>query len=205
MSPDAPSNAPEQRHLRTRRRLLDAALQVFETNGYHATSVEEIVSAAGVARATFYLHFKNKLEVVHLLTDDIRPSVADLYAELDQSVVGGTGNIRPAVRQWLKKALNWYAQADHRIIAGIWQELSVGAHSQVAGGIAVDVHLPRYLGQWPADGRDAPRTTVILLSHLLSRAVLLSQRGVLPADRWVVIDSLADLWAAGLAGGRPDS
>src|SRR5205809_5004439 len=47
----------------TRSRLVDAAVDAFRTQGYAATTVEDIAATAGVTRATFYLHFDGKLEV----------------------------------------------------------------------------------------------------------------------------------------------
>jgi len=43
-----------------RQRLLDAALPLFSTKGYAATSVRELVEAAGVTKPVLYYYFKNK-------------------------------------------------------------------------------------------------------------------------------------------------
>jgi AcrR family transcriptional regulator len=43
-----------------RERMLDAVVDVVSFQGYAAMSVEEIVSAAGVSRRTFYDHFTDK-------------------------------------------------------------------------------------------------------------------------------------------------
>ena len=43
-----------------RTRLLDAAVRVIREKGYHATSVEELCSAAGVTKGAFFHHFKTK-------------------------------------------------------------------------------------------------------------------------------------------------
>ena len=43
-----------------RQRLLDAALQLFSTKGYAATSVRELVEVAGVTKPVLYYYFKNK-------------------------------------------------------------------------------------------------------------------------------------------------
>lgn len=193
-----PRSVREEQQLLTRRRLIDATLGAFEAHGYHGASVEEIVGAAGVTRSTFYLHFKNKAEVLQVLTDAVRENVAELYGELDAGISGDGGEIRPPVRRWLEKAIAWYAERDHQIIAAVWQELSVGADTDGARGIEVDTHLPRYLARWPEADQGAARTRVLLLSHLLSRAVLLSRKGALPVDESVMLDTLADLWAAGL-------
>ncbi len=43
-----------------RQRLLDAALQLFSSKGYAATSVRELVESAGVTKPVLYYYFKSK-------------------------------------------------------------------------------------------------------------------------------------------------
>ena len=40
-----------------RESLLDSAFSLFINNGFHKTSISDIVEAAGVAKGTFYLYF----------------------------------------------------------------------------------------------------------------------------------------------------
>ena len=47
----------------TRDTILDCALRLFATRGYHLTKVSDIVRESGCAQATFYWHFKSKLEM----------------------------------------------------------------------------------------------------------------------------------------------
>ena len=44
----------------TRRRLLDAALQVIRTQGYAATTVADLCKTAGVSKGSFFHHFSSK-------------------------------------------------------------------------------------------------------------------------------------------------
>ena len=44
-------------------KLLDAALQVFRTKGYTATTVDDICHTAGVTKGSFFHHFKGKEEL----------------------------------------------------------------------------------------------------------------------------------------------
>jgi AcrR family transcriptional regulator len=53
----------EQKRL-TRNRIIDSARRAFAENGYASTSIDDIVRVAGVSRGTFYLHFKNRSEVL---------------------------------------------------------------------------------------------------------------------------------------------
>lgn len=52
--------AVQQRTLKTRAKLLDAAQAVISESGYEAMRVEEVVLRAGVAKGTFFSHFKDK-------------------------------------------------------------------------------------------------------------------------------------------------
>ncbi len=55
----------------TRRRILDAAEEVFGEMGYYDASVAEITRRAGVAQGTFYIYFHSKRETFVELVEDI--------------------------------------------------------------------------------------------------------------------------------------
>jgi AcrR family transcriptional regulator len=50
----------ERRKLRTRERLLDAALSVFLRRGYDGATTAEIAQAADLGSGTFYCHFRDR-------------------------------------------------------------------------------------------------------------------------------------------------
>ncbi len=60
MPKQAMVKAVQQRTLKTRAKLLDAAQAVISESGYEAMRVEEVVLRAGVAKGTFFSHFKDK-------------------------------------------------------------------------------------------------------------------------------------------------
>src|SRR3954463_14711660 len=43
--------------------ILDAALEVFSSRGYHAASIDEITSEAGISKALIYEHFPSKKDL----------------------------------------------------------------------------------------------------------------------------------------------
>ena len=55
---------PSGKRARTRRRIFDAAMRLFEEHGYRETTVADICAAADVARATFFLHFPLKSALI---------------------------------------------------------------------------------------------------------------------------------------------
>jgi len=78
--------------------LVEAARRCFSSRGYHATTVDDITRAAGVAKGTFYLYFDEKREIYYevirgfmQLIKDIGASIAatsasplDLFARAEQ-------------------------------------------------------------------------------------------------------------------------
>lgn len=69
---------PTPRTLRTRARILDAALDLFERQGYDGTTVNQIADAAGITPMTFFRHFPTKDAV--LVTDPYDPLIAEVVA-----------------------------------------------------------------------------------------------------------------------------
>src|SRR4249920_2581988 len=57
----------QQQKDETRAKIFAAATQLFAQNGYHATTVADIASAAGVAKGTFFVHFPSKDAVIGAL------------------------------------------------------------------------------------------------------------------------------------------
>lgn len=56
----------------SRQRLLDAAAQQFAAAGYHDTKVSDIVKAAGLTQAAFYLYFPSKEAIFEELVTEYR-------------------------------------------------------------------------------------------------------------------------------------
>lgn len=71
----------------TRRRLLDAAEEVFGEVGFDQASVAEITRRGGVAQGTFYLYFPSKRsifsELVRQISRDVRHAIQEAVASLD--------------------------------------------------------------------------------------------------------------------------
>lgn len=49
--------------------ILDAAEELFHTNGFDSTTISAIIEKAGIARGTVYYHFKSKEEVLNALIE----------------------------------------------------------------------------------------------------------------------------------------
>jgi AcrR family transcriptional regulator len=77
--PAAPMSLRDTRKTETRRALRDAALKLFASKGYDATSTEEIAEKAGVSARTFFRYYPTKESVVFSAQDPWFQSLADIY------------------------------------------------------------------------------------------------------------------------------
>ncbi len=69
--PPTPAASPRRREPPEVRRaqILDGALQVFGTRGYHAATMDELVVACGLSKGSLYWHFDSKEDVFLALFD----------------------------------------------------------------------------------------------------------------------------------------
>ena len=73
-----PASLRQRKRARTRAALIAAALELFERQGYEATTIDEVAAAADVSPRTFFRYFATKEEVA--LGDDLGPEILRLLA-----------------------------------------------------------------------------------------------------------------------------
>ncbi len=79
-----PESDPSQ--ARRRERILKAATELFVVHGYRKTSVEDIARAAGVAKGTIYLYYRNKAELLlHAIAFEERHYLEEMAPVFDSS------------------------------------------------------------------------------------------------------------------------
>ena len=73
--------AVQQRTLETRSRLTAVADELAAEKGFEALRIEEVVQRAGVAKGTFFAHFKDKDELMDLLIGERISTLLDRMAK----------------------------------------------------------------------------------------------------------------------------
>lgn len=81
-------------------KILDTALGLFEKNGTHLVSIDEIVKGAGVAKGTFYLYFKDRYDLISTLIIE----KASKYMSLlnDEYKPRDFGDVSTSVRHYIE-------------------------------------------------------------------------------------------------------
>lgn len=70
----------EERRRARRQLLLEAAVSLFASGGYHATTVPAIVRKASSSIGSFYAHFRSKEEILLAILEDLDRRVAERVA-----------------------------------------------------------------------------------------------------------------------------
>ncbi len=123
----APSRTAMRSREATRGRLLAAATALFARLGLHGVTSHDIARDAGVASGTFYLHFRDKSEI---LREIVFEALRALEARLDAATLAAGGNVEKAVRSRSEELVRFAEENRNlvRILFGREQETAdVGA------------------------------------------------------------------------------
>lgn len=101
----------ERNKARARAEIADAALTLFFDRGFEGVTVDEIVSAAGVSRRTFFRYFETKEDA--LLAD-----YPELNARLREALdATDLAHAMDAVRAGLQAMAAWYVERSDAVLA----------------------------------------------------------------------------------------
>lgn len=81
-------------------KILDTALGLFEKNGTHLVSIDEIVKGAGVAKGTFYLYFKDRYDLISTLIIEKASKYMSLLS--DKYEPRDFGDVSMSVRHYIE-------------------------------------------------------------------------------------------------------
>lgn len=85
MSQDTTPKAPSRIQLRNRRRILDAALDVFADHGYRGATLDQIAEAAGLSKPNILYYFSGKEDIHVTLLSQLMETWLDPLVEMDSA------------------------------------------------------------------------------------------------------------------------
>jgi AcrR family transcriptional regulator len=186
----------EQKRL-TRRRLIEGALAAFERKGYAATTIDDIVAEANASRATFYLHFKRKADVLLAVAAARGRRWRELYTEL----TSGGRLTRDKLYAWLDSMVENY-ETNRASLDATSQAIAVEpdiakvnlANTEESISVMAE-SIQRWYG---ADPEDARVRAALLLAQMDRFFHLWIIRGM-PFDRERAVGALTDQWLSVLS------
>lgn len=122
----------ERKKRETRRRILEAALQLMAKRPYSEVKIEEISAAADVANATFFLHFPTKASLISAFNEEVATKIADELAAFKGGAVAKLERLRTIMLDEWRKHRNMMRQLVTEFVA---QPASMAAFSEVNQGL----------------------------------------------------------------------
>ncbi len=185
----APSDAPESaaggraaaQRLRMRRELAAAAMELFATKGYEATTVDEIAAAAGVARRTFFRHFRSKEEAIFPDHDDTL-----IRAEAVLNAAPAHEHPLDTVCRGIKEVMRMYAAQPEISVQRykLTREVPTLREAEIASVARYERLFTRYLlGHFDEHAHDDDANDDPLLAEVAASAVVTAHNHVL--RRWL--------------------
>ena len=195
----APARELRARGQRTRRKLLDAGVEVFATRGYHAARVDDVVKLARTSHGTFYLYFANKEELFRALMAEVADEMVALAETLGPLTDSPEG--KAALRAWIAEFVDLYENSGAVIRA--WTEAEIGSHE--FGKLGTDL-LTRVTRAVTTRVRDAappdldPVVAALAFVAMLERLNYYVLARQVQIDRERVIDTLTRVIHSALFG-----
>lgn len=153
-----------------REELLDAAQQLFLDKGIAATSIDDIASAADVAKGTVYLYFPSKEALLTALQERF---IVAFCTRLDTAMDRcGPDRWRPRLQVWVKTLIEGYLE-QVRLHDVIFHETQPYDRHAMSNNPVVD-QLTKLLGEGAKAGAwitEEPRATAVMFFHALHGAV----------------------------------
>jgi AcrR family transcriptional regulator len=184
------------------RRLLDAGIQVFETRGYYAARVDDIVKLAKTSHGTFYLYFSNKEDLFRALAQEVGDSLQGLAESLPELRPDGDG--RDELRAWISGFADLYDE--YGAIVRAWTEAEMGTHEFGRLGTEVFTRFTttltdRIAGALP--DRVDPTIAALALVAMLERMNYYVLSRQVRVEREAMLGTLTDVMHAALFGRTP--
>ena len=197
----------------SRKRLVDAALKLFASRGYHSTSIEDILKESGCTRGILYYHFSSKEELGYAAIDE------QIRLLVEQGAASHFRSSKHPIDRLLRVLDDLPSglrlEPGGPIVIGISARMAAvheGFRQRVVESLAPWVEqIERMLRQGIADGQIVddvdPRQlahVAAIMGHGIQMAGLLGQRDIIAEDarRWMK-DYLNSLRKQ--AGGRAEA
>lgn len=167
---------------------MDAAQALFLDKGFAATSVDEIVRAADVAKGTFYVYFQTKDDVLSAL----QARFIDSFCErLDKAIADrAPDDWHGSLDAWLETGVHGYLEQVE--LHDLVFHRSHPSHRQMKHGNPVTIRLAALLNEGGRHGAwtvDDPQLTAVMIFNALHGAV---DDNIVTSER-MTTERLADL------------
>ena len=171
----------------TSARITSAAEELFKSNGYRATSIQDIVRAAGTTATTFYRHFKSKAELAWVIQRQLAMAVGEVTDKLDSV------KTLKEVRSWLDEYMKMWRRTN-LLCDAYWEATLIDEDLRRAvlpDTIALTNRLEGLMSRTQITSRKRTQLRLSLLILMLDRVAYLADAAESESEVGAVLDEFA--------------
>jgi AcrR family transcriptional regulator len=198
--------AQEREHLAQGRstiaKLQEAGLEIFRRDGYYKASIDQIAELAGVSRASFYVYFSNKDDLLSALyADFIRDvqDVADSLPPLGPPYRAAADN----VRAWLERFYELY-RPNVELVEALPLAYKENPDFRAMGLTNLEVMTEPWIRRIteadPSVAEHRAKTIAVLMNSMVERSAYQQIRGTFGISKDELLNELTGLILAGVPG-----
>ena len=185
------------------REIFEHAMTLFERNGFHRTSMNEIAEACGVTKPTLYYYFRNKSHLLETLYEDITRDFFEQVAAMSASDAPADQRLHLLIARQVA-----YNIGNRRFLSIFWRErhqLDDAARKSLAQiERNFEAMVQNIVDAGLADGSftaSDPKVATYAVLGLLSTVHRWAE--YVDSDPQQIANQLASLALQGLTGGKP--
>ncbi len=110
-----------------RDQILDCALEAFAESGYHATSIADVCSRAGIGRGTLYQYFGDKRALLEALAERITKRVVASFSEREPL------RVPPGFKPTREQAIRFVQERFAEVLRAVFEDAATTRLVLVAG------------------------------------------------------------------------
>ena len=159
--------------LKRQSEILAVALKLFSEKGYTATSIDDIIETAGIARGTFYLHFTGKSDLLSMIVDSYLNRMYEIVKKLDISM----NRPMDEIKRFYREAIRMYVSIPDvkQFMKVIFMEV-MGTEKEILDKVnafyKISIQISaQYIAQAQKDGKVIPSLDSVATSTCIVGAV----------------------------------
>jgi AcrR family transcriptional regulator len=206
---ERPNGPRSRKGAKTRARLVQAAKEIFEENGFLEARISDISERAGLSHGSFYHYFDSKEEIFREVAVEIEDQLSEAVDTIildPASTASPRARLRVAIRQFLE------SYREEAPIVGVIEQVSryddelkdVRLVRQIHYNQEIAASIRRLQAHELADRNLDPMVTAWMLGAMTNRfAEMWLVQGLVECDLDVAVEHMSRLFANAL--GLPDA
>ncbi|MGN7479373.1 TetR/AcrR family transcriptional regulator [Solibacillus silvestris] len=105
---------------KSKKLLLEKAIELFSTHGYHQTKISDIVKAASLTQPTFYLYFQSKETLFNDLNEKFQNDLIEIFANASDEI-NNDKQANELVQENLKQIFDYFVENPNLTKIGFYE------------------------------------------------------------------------------------